>query len=321
MTQEIDTLDLEAERIINEIGLPPCPAILTTLMREMRADDPDFVKLGKLIGSDVSLAAAMLKTVNSPFYGLRSKASSVQQAIALLGLRNVAEMVTGLLLRQTFTGGASEVLEEFWEVSSAVAVLSALLARELRGKGRDEAYTFALFRDCGMLAMLGNFDAYKPQLPGSKAQGEGSVTEIEEQLHGVHHARLGPGCGGLQALDLPCRLDHFDRRHGGTGIAPNHARQHIAQQAVIGHRPKVQIQPQAGLGQAGTFQQAGQLAKGRAGIEHRWSRKTCGPLRLGAADQHRRRFSAINPRPDIGGFHPVAVGPHMGLAQGLPSRR
>ena len=191
MTQEIDTLDLEAERIINEIGLPPCPAILTTLMREMRADDPDFVKLGKLIGSDVSLAAAMLKTVNSPFYGLRSKASSVQQAIALLGLRNVAEMVTGLLLRQTFTGGASDVLEEFWEVSSAVAVLSALLARELRGKGRDEAYTFALFRDCGMLAMLGNFDAYKPQLPGSKAQGEGSVTEIEEQLHGVHHARLG----------------------------------------------------------------------------------------------------------------------------------
>ena len=72
-----------------------------------------------------------------------------------------------------------------------MAVLSALLARELRGKGRDEAYTFALFRDCGMLAMLGNFDAYKPQLPGSKAQGEGSVTEIEEQLHGVHHARLG----------------------------------------------------------------------------------------------------------------------------------
>ena len=165
MTQELDILDLEAERIINEIGLPPCPAILTTLMREMRADDPDFVKLGKLIGSDVSLAAAMLKTVNSPFYGLRSKASSVQQAIALLGLRNVAQIVTGLLLRQAFSGGASEMLEEFWEVSSAVAVLSALLAREVRGKGRDEAYTFALFQDGKPVYMMHRF-----QIEGRNAE-------------------------------------------------------------------------------------------------------------------------------------------------------
>ena len=97
MSNELEVLDREAEEIINDIGIPPCPAILTTLMREMREDEPDFVKLGKLIGSDVSLAAAMLKTVNSPFYGLRSKATSVQQAITLLGLRNVAQIVTGLL--------------------------------------------------------------------------------------------------------------------------------------------------------------------------------------------------------------------------------
>ena len=139
--------------------------------------------------------------------------------------------------------------------------------------------------------------------------------------NGFHHARLGPGRSGLQALDLARRLDHLDRTHGGAGVAPNHPRQHIAQQAVIGHGPKVQIQTQAGLGQARTFQQAGQLAKGRAGVKHRWSRKTFRPLRLSAADQHRRRFAAIGPGPDIGGFHPVVVRPHMGVAQGLPGRR
>jgi HD-like signal output (HDOD) protein len=191
MSNELEVLDREAEEIINDLGIPPCPAILTTLMREMRSDEPDFNKLGKLIGSDVSLAAAMLKTVNSPFYGLRTKVGSVQKALALLGLRNVAQLVTGLLLRQAFSGGASKVLEEYWEVSSAIAGLSALLARRFNGAGRDEAYTFALFRDCGMLAMLGNFEGYKPKLPGVKQDGDDGITAHEDRLYDMNHARLG----------------------------------------------------------------------------------------------------------------------------------
>ena len=86
METDLEVLDREAGQIVKDIGIPPCPTILTKLMQEMRHDDPDFAKLGKLIGGDVSLAAAMLKTVNSPFYGLRTKATSVPQAIALLKL-------------------------------------------------------------------------------------------------------------------------------------------------------------------------------------------------------------------------------------------
>lgn len=226
MTTELEMLDREAEEIIHDIGIPPCPAILTTLMREMRADEPDFAKLGKLIGSDVSLAAAMLKTVNSPFYGLRNKASSVQQAIALLGLRNVAQMVTALLLRQAFTGGASDVLEEYWEVSSAVAAMSALLAREVRGTGRDEAYTFALFRDCGMLAMLGNFEGYKPKLPGSRIDGDAGITEMEDRLYGMNHARLGSRMAQTWLLpDDVCAAilwhhDYAALADGTAGVSP-----------------------------------------------------------------------------------------------------
>ncbi len=229
MTTELEVLDREAEEIINDVGIPPCPAILTTLMREMRSDEPDFVKLGKLIGSDVSLAAAMLKTVNSPYYGLRNKASSVQQAITLLGLRNVAQTVTGLLLRQAFTGGASDVLEEYWEASSAIAAMSALLARKLRGVGRDEAYTFALFRDCGMLAMLGNFEGYKPKLPGSKPEGEGGITELEDRLYNMNHARLGSRMA--QSWLLPDDICAAILRHheyaaladGSAGVSPSGA--------------------------------------------------------------------------------------------------
>jgi HD-like signal output (HDOD) protein len=191
MEHDLEELDREAEHIVRDIGIPPCPAILTKLMQEMREDEPDFVKLGKLIGGDVSLAAAMLKTVNSPFYGLRTKATSVQQAIALLGLRNVAQLVTGLLLREAFPGGTSDVMDEYWESSSGIARVNAGLTRKFKGIDRDEAYTFALFRDCGMLAMIGSFDGYKPVLAGDKVQGDARITDFEDQHYGMNHARIG----------------------------------------------------------------------------------------------------------------------------------
>jgi HD-like signal output (HDOD) protein len=79
----------KAEEAVKKIRLPSCPMILTRLLREMRADEPDFVQVAKLISSDVSLAGSMLQTVNSPFYGLRVKIGSVQHALNVIGLRNV----------------------------------------------------------------------------------------------------------------------------------------------------------------------------------------------------------------------------------------
>ena len=191
MEQESAILDDNTEQILEGICIPPCPAILTKLMQEMRSDDPDFPKISKLISTDASMAAAMLKTVNSPFYGLRSPATSVQQATALLGLRSVAQLVTGLLLRNAFSSGSSELMDEYWESSSTIAQISAVLARQIKGVDRDEAYTFALFRDCGMLAMMERYPDYKPLFPGDATKDRVSVTALENERYKTDHAQIG----------------------------------------------------------------------------------------------------------------------------------
>ena len=231
MDQFTEVIDREAEHIVADIGIPPCPAILTKLMQEMRNDEPDFAKLGKLIGADVSLAAAMLKTVNSPFYGLRTRATSVQQSLALLGLRHVAQLVTGLLLRDAFTGGSSDLMDEYWESSSSIAQISAALAGELKCANRDEAYTFALFRDCGMLAMMCTFKDYHPIFPGTKAPGDESLTDYEDERWAVNHARVGCQLAKTWLLPDPvCQAVLWHHQYaevadGSAGIAPVSSRQ------------------------------------------------------------------------------------------------
>ena len=233
MAADLEVLDREAEQIVKEIGIPPCPMILTKLMQEMRSEDPDFGKLGKMISGDVSLAATMLKTVNSPFYGLRAKATSVTQAIALLGLRHVAELVAGLLLRQAFPGGTSDQMDEYWEASSAIGQINDLLVRHFKHVKRDGLQTFALFRDCGMLAMMQKFKNYKPVLPGAKQSCDASVTAIENTHHAINHARVGYQMAKTWLLpDGVCEaiLKHHDYEEleaDGAGLpVPN--LQHIA---------------------------------------------------------------------------------------------
>lgn len=190
MEPSLQNLDYEAERIVRELGIPPCPAILTRLLPEMRQDDPDFKKIATLISSDVGLAAAMLKTVNSPFFGLRTKATSVQQALSLLGLLNVIQIVTGSLLRMAFPEG-SEDLDNYWEKSSGIAQVAARLAGPLAGMDRDDVYTFALFRDCGIPLMLRKYPKYADFLADEGATATRPFTQIEQILFKMDHAHVG----------------------------------------------------------------------------------------------------------------------------------
>ena len=188
---DLSTLDREAEQIVKEIGIPPCPAVLTKLLREMRDDEPDLERIGGWIGSDVSLAGAMLKTVNSAFYGLSTKATSVQEALALLGLGTVARLITGLLLREAFPLSAHPMMESFWEKSSNVANICAYLAPQLSGLATDEAYTFGLFRDCGIPIMIFKFTNYSRFYRKTQSTFGLPMTEVEDELYKMDHARVG----------------------------------------------------------------------------------------------------------------------------------
>lgn len=233
METDFEVLDREAEQIVKEIGIPPCPMILTKLMQEMRSDEPDFGKLGKMIGGDVSLAAAMLKTVNSPFYGLRTKATSVTQAIALLGLRHVAELVSSLLLRQAFASGTSDLMDDFWETSSGIAQINDLLVRHFKHVKRDGLLTFGVFRDCGILAMMQRFKNYQPIYASARKGSDASVIAVEEIHYKVNDARVGYQMAKTWLLpDETCLAvlkhhDYAELQADGAGLsAPS--LQHIA---------------------------------------------------------------------------------------------
>jgi len=205
--------EYDVDRMAREIGIPPCPAILGRLSAEMRQKEPDTRKLAALIGTDIALSAALLKFVNSPFYGLRTRATNAHQALSVIGLRAGANLVTGLVLRQAFPASSSPLMQRFWDGSSRVAAAALAAARRLRGIDIDEAHTYALFRDCGMPVMIKKFADYAKIFDSLERTPGAQVTVVEEMRYRYSHARVGYALARGWLLPEPfCRaiLYHHD---------------------------------------------------------------------------------------------------------------
>lgn len=197
-----DKLDGQLEASIKEIGIPPRPTILEEISREMRSDDPDFNRVAKLISRDVGLAASFLKTANSPYYGFRHKARNVRDALVILGLDVAGRTIAGLILRHVLPGGKN--MERFWDASDRTAQLSAWLVHKL-GKQpdaqADDAYTYGLFRDCGIPIMMRKFENYPAILTEANNDADRPFTEVEEAHLPTNHALVG--CLLAQSWWLP----------------------------------------------------------------------------------------------------------------------
>jgi HD-like signal output (HDOD) protein len=178
----------DVQKLIGTIKIPPQPEIVRTLIEERGKDEPNINRIIQLIGKDVGLAAAVLKTVNSPFYGLRNKVASIQQAVSLLGLKNIGTLVMGLALR---TSVKVDGIERFWESASRSAQLAHLLARRLALSQTQEVHLYVLFQDAAMPLLLQNISDYRQTMKDLAGLDWCHVTELEDERHQTNHAVVG----------------------------------------------------------------------------------------------------------------------------------
>ncbi|MCG2578208.1 HDOD domain-containing protein [Dechloromonas sp. XY25] len=177
--------------MLNGVDIPPCPVVLLELDAELKKDVPDQREVGRLISSDVALSGHVMLVANSPAFSTGHKLPTVMQAINVLGMRSVFNMVVGHLLKAALSDGQDLTMERFWESSALTARVSAELAKRLRCVRPDVAYTFGLFHDCGIPLLMKRFPQTKEVLAKANASEERIFTEIEEEGLGTNHAVVG----------------------------------------------------------------------------------------------------------------------------------
>ena len=105
--------------------LPPLPAVVVQIMRSINNPSTSAEELNNLIRMDQGLASKVLRIVNSAYYGLPKKVSTITQAVMILGFNTVRNLVMGVSALNAFSGKSIPYglyREKFWEHSVAVAV-------------------------------------------------------------------------------------------------------------------------------------------------------------------------------------------------------
>ena len=189
MPQELS--EEQINRILQGIKIPPQPQILVDLQMEQVMPDPDLIRISKLISQDVGLAGTILKVVNSPFYGLKNRITSVQQAVSLMGLNSVVNIINGLSIKSQMSDETIVNMNRFWDTANDIAQVAMSIAKQVGYPNPDMAYLLGLFHNCGIPLLMTRFDNYLEVMEESYAHPEMRVVDVENQRLNTNHAVIG----------------------------------------------------------------------------------------------------------------------------------
>jgi len=173
--------------------LPTLPTVAMRILELTRDASASLSSIAECVELDQALAAKILRTINSSFYGLSSPCPNIARAINYLGMNTVRSLVLSFSLVETFRnpdGAEGFDLRAHWRRAVYGAVAARLLASRLVGCDPDEAFLAALLRDIGSLAAsIALGDGYARVVSGAGAHADLARAEREEL--GVDHAAIG----------------------------------------------------------------------------------------------------------------------------------
>lgn len=116
------------------------------LMVAITKDEPNVEEIEQIISMDASLTYSLLRIVNSAYFALRNRATSVHQAVTILGLGQLRQWIY-LMGCSTEKGELDENQEEMLKLSFTRASFASELMRYAKNMpiNRNDAYLMGMF--------------------------------------------------------------------------------------------------------------------------------------------------------------------------------
>lgn len=187
--------------------------------------DPNTTASGleEVIRLDPGLAGNLLRMANSAYFGRSGQVGSIRQAVVLLGLRQVSELVLAESVRPALdqpVAGYDLSAGDLWRHSLSVALASEELAAITDCPDRELAFAAGLLHDVGKL-VIGQFvQEHRDAIDRVVASGQVSLDAGEQQILGTDHAEIGAAV--LKHWRLPEKIVDVVRHHhdpsGAAGV-------------------------------------------------------------------------------------------------------
>jgi putative nucleotidyltransferase with HDIG domain len=184
---------LSLDEVTAKIGhLPSLPAVVAELIESFEDENADGGGIAQKIGQDQALCVKVLRVANSSFYGLQGKVVTVQDAMVVLGFRNVRTLVMAAGVAGSFPAVAAGGfdLRAFWMHGIVTAVCARAFAADA-GINPDRAFTAGLLHDIGRVVLASCFPEHYRRVAEYRARHDCYPIEAERHVLGLDHAVVG----------------------------------------------------------------------------------------------------------------------------------
>jgi diguanylate cyclase (GGDEF)-like protein len=183
--------------------LPTLPGIALKLIEAVRQEEPNIEEITKLISSDPPLSAEILKCINSPFYSLKTKVTSVNHAVNMLGLKTVKNLALSFSLVNNFQpeGPFSFDYKSFWKDSLIGAISARSLAANVRPDLSEDSFYLGLMHNLGILTLVRCLPKQYSLVIKEMQTSGCSYHEAEDIVLGFNHMTVGKCL--IQSWGLP----------------------------------------------------------------------------------------------------------------------
>ncbi len=186
---------LEDKALFHSIrNLPTLPFVTTKVMETMNNPRSSASDLSKIISSDESLAAKVLRLVNSAYYGFPKPITTISHAVTILGFNTLRTIVVGISVSGLFPGKSEEGIfsrKSLWLHNLGTAVGAKTLARKIGRPDSEEMFLAGLLHDVGKIILEEYVhEEFMNAVENSHSQ-KIPLFMAEQKILGAHHGEVG----------------------------------------------------------------------------------------------------------------------------------
>lgn len=205
------------QKLARLVDLPSLPTLLMEAL-QYATEKQDLSVLADKIAQDPSMVARILRIANSPFYGMPREIGSLREAIVLLGVNRVRDMLLSAYFLKILPAQHNDFdYPWFWRHSLAVADCARQLGMHT-GISQDIAFTAGLLHDIGRLVTAFVFPDEYSRLTKEPNPNE---LETEQRIVGFDHVEIGSKVA--QLWNFPLAIQEAIEQHE-TPPAPGAAK-------------------------------------------------------------------------------------------------
>jgi len=194
----IATLDNKVRQVVSNIqNLPTPPIVFHQIQKVINDPDCSAAKIAAILAEDPAMSVKVLKLTNSAFYGLSREVNSVKQAVVIVGIEAIKNLVLSASVLDMFKGKDidQEAQEKFWRHSLATGYCCRILSRKLQSRGiidQETAFSAGLLHDLGKIVFSCFLkDEFKLLNEARDLDRTSQDFELENKTLGFNHSQIG----------------------------------------------------------------------------------------------------------------------------------